>query len=95
MHEHAMKTATLPPLRVEPELREAAEAVLHEGETLSSFMEQTLRDEVKRRRLQAEFIARGLASREEARRTGVYYTVDEVMDSLKRTLDDARRKRRA
>jgi predicted transcriptional regulator len=77
-----MKTATLPPLRVEPELRKAAESVLHEGESLSSFMEQSLRDEVNRRRMQAEFIARGLASREEAKRTGVYYTVEESMAKL-------------
>ncbi len=77
-----MKTATLPSLRVDPELRQAAEAVLHEGESLSSFMEQSLRDEVQRRRMQAEFIARGLAVREEAKRTGVYYTVDESMAAL-------------
>ena len=32
-----MKTATFPSLRVEPELREAAESVLEEGETLSGF----------------------------------------------------------
>ena len=54
-----MKTATLPPLRVEPELREAAEAALREGESLSNLMEQSLRDEVNRRRNQAELIARG------------------------------------
>ncbi len=35
-----MKTASIPSLRVEPELRRAAEAVLHEGESLSSFLEQ-------------------------------------------------------
>lgn len=77
-----MKTATLPPLRVAPELRQAAEAVLREGESLSSFMEQSLRDEVNRRRNQAEFIARGLAAREEAKRTGVYYTVEESLAAL-------------
>lgn len=90
-----MKTATLPSLRVEPGLRKAAEAVLHEGESLSSFMEQSLRDEVNRRRMQAEFIARGLAAREEAKRTGVYYTVDEVMCSLQKILKNAERKKRA
>lgn len=89
-----MKTATLPPLRVEPELRKAAEGVLREGESLSSFMEQSLRDEVNRRRMQVEFIARGLASREEASRTGVYYTVDEVMGSLRSMLRDAKEKKR-
>lgn len=90
-----MKTATLPSLRVDPALRQAAEAVLHEGESLSSFMEQSLRDEVNRRRMQAEFIARGLAAREEARRTGVYYTVDEVMGSLRHILKDAKAKKRS
>ena len=77
-----MKTATLPPLRVEPGLREAAESVLHEGESLSGLMEKSLRDEVNRRRNQAEFIARGLAARAEAKRTGVYYTVDESLARL-------------
>jgi predicted transcriptional regulator len=62
-----MKTAPLPSLCVDPELRQAVESVLHEGESLSSFMERSLRDEVKRRRIQAEFIARGLAAREEGR----------------------------
>ena len=84
-----MKTATLPPLRVEPELREAAEAALREGESLSNLMEQSLRDEVNRRRNQAEFIARGLAVREEARRTGVYYTADEVHAELRDMLTQA------
>lgn len=89
-----MKTATLPSLRVDPELRQAAEAVLRDGESLSSFMQQSLRDEVNRRRMQAEFVARGLAAREDAKRTGVYYTVEEVMSSLRRIRDDAKAKRR-
>ena len=59
-----MKTATFPSLRVEPELREAAEAVLQEGETLSSLIETAVRETVERRRMRAEFIARGLASRD-------------------------------
>jgi len=90
-----MKTANMPSLRVDPALRQAAEAVLHEGESLSSFMEQSVRDEVNRRRMQAEFIARGLAAREEAKRTGVYYTVDEVMGSLRHILKDAKAKKRS
>ncbi|MEJ5209517.1 MAG: YlcI/YnfO family protein [Lysobacteraceae bacterium] len=77
-----MKTATLPSLRVEPELRQAAESVLEKGENLSALMEKSLRGEVNRRRNQAEFIARGLASRDEAERTGVYYTVDESLARL-------------
>ena len=56
-----MKTATIPSLRVEPALREAAEAVLREGETLSGFVEASLRAQVRQRQLQDEFIRRGLA----------------------------------
>ncbi|SKA27466.1 YlcI/YnfO family protein [Novilysobacter spongiicola] len=74
-----MKSATMPSLRVAPELRQAAESVLHDGESLSSFMEQTLRDEVNRRRMQAEFVVRGLAAREDAKRTGVYYSQEESL----------------
>ncbi len=77
-----MKTATLPPLRVDPELRHAAEAALREGESLSGLMEQSLRDEVNRRRTQAEFIARGLAARDEAKRTGMYYSKEESLAAL-------------
>lgn len=77
-----MKSATLPPLRVAPELRQAAEAVLYEGESLSGLMEKSLRDEVNRRRVQAEFIARGLAAREESSRTGMYFSKDESLAAL-------------
>ncbi len=77
-----MKTATIPSLRVAPELREAAESVLQQGETLSGFVEQSIRAQIERRRFQQEFIARGLAAREEAKRTGIYYTHEEVMAGL-------------
>lgn len=81
-----MKTATIPALRVTPELRQAAESVLQEGETLSSFVEQSVRANIQRRQFQQEFIARGLASRDEAKRTGIYYSSEEVMDELKAKL---------
>jgi len=89
-----MKTANMPSLRVDPALRQAAEAVLHEGESLSSFMEQSLRDEVTRRQLQREFLARGLASRDEARRTGEYFEADTVHAELRGMLAKARKARR-
>jgi len=37
-----MKSATIPPLRVTPELRQAAESVLHDDESLSAFVESAL-----------------------------------------------------
>lgn len=87
-----MKTATIPSLRVEPELRHAVEDVLRKDETLSSFIEQSLRAHIKRRQLQKEFIARGLNSREEARRTGEYYDADNVLSELDTILSRAESK---
>jgi len=81
-----MKSATFPSLRVEPELREAVEAVLQEGETVSSFMEQSIRAMVGRRQLQEGFIARGLGSREAARCSGRYTPADEVLAGLQKRL---------
>ena len=85
-----MKTATIPSVRVEPEFRAEVESVLGEGETLSEFVEASIRASVERRRVQAEFIARGLKSRDEARRTGQYVDADVVVASLQRKLDTAR-----
>ena len=77
-----MKSATIPSLRVDPELRSAAESILHQHETLSSFVIQSLRNGVTHRKNQMEFIARGLASRDEARKTGKYFEVDDVLNEL-------------
>ena len=85
-----MKTATIPAVRVEPEFRAEVESVLAEGESLSEFVEASVRASVERRRFQAEFIARGLRSREEARRTGDYVDADDVVAALQRKLDAGR-----
>jgi predicted transcriptional regulator len=86
-----MKTATIPSLRVDPELRTAAEDVLEEGETLSSFVEQSIRDGVERRQAQREFIARGLKSRDAAKRTQDYVAADKVLARLDGMLQKAKR----
>jgi chitinase len=85
-----MKTATIPAVRVEPEFRAEMEAVLADGESMSEFVEASVRAGVERRRVQAEFVARGLRSRDEARRTGDYVDADVVVDGLQRKLDAAR-----
>lgn len=84
-----MKTATIPSLRVDPELRHAAESVLQDGETLSGFVEQSLRANIERRRFRQEFVARGLASREEARLTGEYFPAEDVQRELEVMLTQA------
>jgi len=49
---------------LQPDLRQAAESVLQEGETLSGFVESSLVKQIEFRKSQQEFIARGMASRE-------------------------------
>ncbi len=85
-----MKTSTIPAVRVEPEFRAELESVLAEGESLSEFVEESVRASVERRRFQAEFIARGLRSRDEAQRKGDYVDADDVVAALQRKLDTAR-----
>lgn len=85
-----MKTTTIPPLRVSPELRREAEAVLRDGETLSGFMLESLQESIARRRDQQEFIERGLKSAAKARRTGRYVSADDVLKQLSGRLSEAR-----
>jgi len=88
-----MKTSTLPPLRVEPRLRREAERLLREGETLSSFVVDAVEERIRNRGLEEEFIRRGLASAEEARRSGEYVPASEVVAGLRRRLAKVTRKR--
>ncbi len=85
-----MKTASIPSVRVEPELRVEVESLLGEGETLSEFVETSVREAVQRRRDQSAFIARGLRALDDARRTGDYVDADAVVQKLQRKLDAAR-----
>lgn len=78
-----MKTATLPPIRVEPKLRREAEKLLRPGETLSAFLSESFRQSVNMRKEQAEFVARGLA-RSQANRPGL--PLDEAMEKLRKKL---------
>lgn len=57
---------------------------------MSSFVEQSVRDSVKRRQLQKEFLARGLASRDESARGGIYVDADVVLDRLGQMLAKAK-----
>ena len=85
-----MKTAIIPSVRVEPELRAEVESLLGEGETVSEFVEASVRATVLRRRNQAEFVARGQRSLEHARRTGDYVDADVAVEGLQRKLNAAR-----
>ena len=85
-----MKTATIPSLRVDPKLRLSAESVLQEGESLSSFVEQAIRNMIEHRQAQREFIVRGLAPRDNAQHTGIYIEADAVVNRLEQMLNKAK-----
>jgi predicted transcriptional regulator len=87
-----MKTSTIPPLRVSPELRKRAEAVLEQGETLSSFVLDALTRSIEYRKARQEFIARGLASAARAKKTGKYVSADRVIEKLARRLAKAKQR---
>jgi hypothetical protein len=78
-----MKTAQLPPVRVEPSVREEIEAVLREGESLSEFVETAAVEAARRRKAQEEFLARGRASLDKAKRTGEFYPADKALEGMR------------
>lgn len=82
-----MKTATFPPLRVDPQLRQDTESVLREGESLSQFIELAVRSQVELRKANEAFLARGLAARDRARQTGRYVDADAVLTKLNARLE--------
>lgn len=84
-----MKTATIPPLRVTPGLRQDAESVLKEDESLSSFVEESLRKQIEQRKSQQAFIARGFAARDQAKLSECYVSKEALMSSLSAIRDKA------
>jgi len=87
-----MRSATFPPIRVEPEVRAEVESVLREGESLTQFIEQAVVAEAAWRRSQFEFVARGEAAVARWKREGGGESADEAMAQLQARLDGAKRK---
>lgn len=77
-----MKTAQLPPVRVEPSVRDEIESTLREGESLSEFVLAAALDASRRRKAQEAFLARGRASMAQARETGEFYAVEPVLNEM-------------
>lgn len=89
-----MKTAQLPPVRVEESVRSEIEAVLREGESLSQFVEKAALEVARRRKAQEEFLARGRASLAKAKRTGEFYPADRVLAEMRERLQTRMRTQR-
>lgn len=85
-----MNETVKPSVLDDAEFHAAAESVLREGETVADLIDRSARAEVEYRREQAEFVARGLASLEEAERTGVWYTTEDVLSMMRAKLDAAK-----
>ena len=77
-----MKTAVIPQVRVEPELRADLDSVLLPGETLSDFVEASVRKAVEFRRVQTDFASRCDASLADYERTGISIPADVVLSKL-------------
>jgi hypothetical protein len=86
-----MKSSTLPPVRVPEGLRDAAESVLTDGETLSSFIQQSVERAVEFRRIQAAFDARAGKALKHYKRTGISHAADAVVARLQTKLDRKRK----
>ena len=87
-----MKTATLPALRVDPKLRDAAERALRPDETLSRLMETALESYIAQREAEDDFLARGLRSAQEARAQNQYVSAAAVVAKLEKKLAAAKKK---
>jgi hypothetical protein len=85
-----MKSAVLPQVRVEPELRAELESVLRQGETLSEFVETSVRNAVEYRRVQNDFHARGEAAWADFQRTGASLSTADVVGELRARVDARR-----
>ena len=86
----SMKTATIPPIRVEPEFRLEIEGLLEQGESLSEFVETAVRATVEARKTRAEFVKRGMAAIDQSRREGTSIPADQVMAKLRARVAAAR-----
>ena len=88
-----MRTATIPSVRVAPELREQLEQLLGENESISEFVVAAVRSAVRQRQNQAEFVARGLHALSNARQTGSYVEAQDMLQRLEDRLLTARKRK--
>jgi hypothetical protein len=86
-----VKSAVIPRIRVEPALRAELESVLQPGETLTDFVEATVRNAIAFRRVQAAFHARAQAASEECHHAGTTVPVETVLKRLQSKLDAKRK----
>lgn len=82
-----MKTAVIPQVRVEPKLRADLDSVLLPSETLTEFIESSVRRAVEYRRVQKDFATRCEESLATYERSGVSIPADEVLSKLQKKVE--------
>ena len=87
-----MKTATLPAVRVAPEVRELVESVLKKGESLSTFIEETVKKHAQWRKEDEAFYARAAKASQALHEGGKFYTAEESIARLRAQVQRARDK---
>jgi len=87
-----MKFSVLPQIRVEPQLRAELESVLGQGETLTDFVEASVRNAIAFRRVQIAFHSRAQAASDASHKTGVAVPVEAVLKKLQSKLNARRKK---
>jgi hypothetical protein len=90
----SVKSRTIPPLRVSEQLRADAEGVLAPGETLSAFVMDAISRTIDFRKSQLDFLARGMASANQARTEGGYVSAAKALAGLRKRLTHAQRTRK-
>ena len=78
-----MRSATFPAVRTTPENRALVESVLRPGETLSTFIEETLRQKAQWRKEDEAFYARAITAAKRVDAGENTYTHEEVMTRLR------------
>lgn len=89
-----MKTATIPPVRIDPSFRKDIEQSLAGGESLASLVETAVRNEVTRRRVQSEFVRRGMAAIHRTVSSGDGVPAEAAIAKLEMKLAAARKSKR-
>jgi hypothetical protein len=85
-----MKSAVLPQVRIEPALRANLEAVLVEGETLSTFVESSVRRAAELRHAQRNFDARCGTALKDFLATGLSHGSDTGLAELRQRTETRR-----
>jgi hypothetical protein len=90
-----MKTATIPPVRIDPSFRKDIEQSLEINESLASLVEKAVRNEVTRRRVHSEFVRRGMAAISRTVAAGDGIPAETVIAKLEAKLAAARQAKSA